>query len=201
MGFAAVVHDEDHRLRNSREEHNNSVDEGLLELSVGTDVLVFLEHVLEPDLVQGVVVHCQEDDDLPEEGDSEPRSEDGVRRADVRDLAQGFGVRKEVKVDGGEHAEDEGLRLRVFEVGEVHLCETVGLNHRGNRQDFVGLDGGHERSDCLSDDDEDALDRVGVLGREGSSDAGVSELDFVVTDAHSADLCALSHAFLIHLVH
>jgi hypothetical protein len=40
-----------------------------------------------------------------------------------------------------------------------------------------------------------------VLGREGSSNAGVSKLNLVVTNPHSSNFSALSHTFLVHLIH
>jgi hypothetical protein len=136
---------------------------------------------------------------LTEEGDGEPGGEYGVWGADVGDSTEGFGVGEEVEVDRGENAEHKGLFFGVFEVGEVHFCQTVGLDHGGDGENLVGLDCGDQSGDGLADDDEHALDGVGVLGGEGSSDAGISELDLVIGHARTARHSSLSRSFLAQL--
>lgn len=78
------------------------------------------------------------------------------------------------------------MSFRVFQVGKVHLGQRVGLDHRGDSQDFVGLDGSHEGGDGLPNDNEHTLDGVGMFRSEGGCNAGVSELDFIITDHHPA---------------
>lgn len=95
------------------------------------------------------------------------------------------------------------MPLRVLEIGEVHFCEGVGLDHRRDGQDLVGLDSGDEGGYGLPDDDEHTLDGVGVFGGERSSDAGVSEFYLIVAHhhvhAHAAE--TVSHAFLVEVLH
>lgn len=67
MRFPAVVNDEDHRLRNRREQHNDSVYERLLKLCIGANIFIFFEYIFEPDLVESIIVYSQENDDLPKE--------------------------------------------------------------------------------------------------------------------------------------
>lgn len=65
------------------------------------------------------------------------------------------------------------------------------------------MNGGDECGNGLSDDNEHAFDRVGVLGGERGSDAGVSELYLVIAHhhSHSHSAEAVPHAFLIEVLH
>lgn len=46
-----MVDDEDNRLRNGREKHNDSIDKRFLELFISTYILVFLKHIDQTDVI------------------------------------------------------------------------------------------------------------------------------------------------------
>ena len=85
-----------------------------MELLVRTDIFVFLEHILQTYVVEGVEVDSQEDDYLAKEGNSKPRVPDGMGGSNVGYLSEGLGVGEEVEIDGGKYAQHEGLGLRVL---------------------------------------------------------------------------------------
>lgn len=104
MWLSAVVDDEDYWLWNGWEEHDDCVDEWGLEFFVSADVFVLFQYVDESNVVEGVVVDGEEDDDLPEEGDSKPGVEDCMWCSDVWYFSQWFGVGEEVEVNGGQYS-------------------------------------------------------------------------------------------------
>lgn len=75
-------------MRDCGEEKYDGVDKGALELCIRTDVLILFRQVtlVQANIIQRVVVDSQEDDDLPEEGNPEPKVPDGMRRASAGDL-------------------------------------------------------------------------------------------------------------------
>jgi hypothetical protein len=98
VGLPSVIDDEDNRLRDGREEHDNCIHERTLELLVCTLSLILFGKVVQADVVEGIVVDSHEDDDLSEEGNAEPRVPDCMRGAHVRDTLEGSGIGEEVKV-------------------------------------------------------------------------------------------------------
>lgn len=98
----------------------------------------------------------------------------------MRDSFEGLGVGEIVKIDGSEDSNHCGLALRILEIGEVHFSQRVSLDHGGNGEDLVGLNGGDQDCDGLPDDDEDAFDGVGVLGCEGSRKTGIPSFGLIV---------------------
>lgn len=150
-------------------------------------------------MVESVVVHTEEQDDLSEKGDTEPDVPNCMRSTNIRDLFQGLSIGEEVEVDGGQKAQHHRLLLRVFEVSKVHFGKRVSLDHRRNGQNFIGLNGSYQCSDGLPNDNEHTFDGVGMFGCERSSNACISELDFIISQQSAGFHCLLLHAFLSKL--
>lgn len=58
MGLSSVVDNEDNWLRDGREEGNYCVYEWLLELLICALAFILFREVVEPNVVEGVVVDC-----------------------------------------------------------------------------------------------------------------------------------------------
>lgn len=101
MGLSSVVDDEDSGLRNGWEEEDNGVEKWLFELHISTDFLVLVKDVLQPDVIESVVVSKHEKDDLAKEANCEPSIENGVGRPYMRNVFQWLGIREVIEVDGG----------------------------------------------------------------------------------------------------